>query len=189
MLGTTPLWQAVCFGRARVARELLLAGADARASDAIGASCLYIAANKATSDECIELLLAAGADIEAPCGASTPLRIAAAKGRLAVVKRLLAEGAQIETPCSMGLTPLMAAINYRHDAVAEFLRRRGAMDPKRARVKPPEPKPEPEPEPAPEPGPELEPPLAAASPALHDPRANDPENDPSMAIVNKIIYR
>ena len=193
MLGTTPLWQAVCFGRARVARELLLAGADARASDAIGASCLYIAANKATSDECIELLLAAGADIEAPCGASTPLRIAAAKGRLAVVKRLLAEGAQIETPCSSGFTPLMAAINYRHDAVAEFLRQRGAMDPMRARVKPSEPKPEPEPEPAPEPGPEPGPPLAAAlhaaSPALHDPPANDPENDPSMAIVNKIIYR
>jgi ankyrin repeat protein len=59
-----------------------------------------------------------------------PLHVAARFGQLEVVKYLVANGASIDSfgMGAYGWTPLQLAEKYKHDAVAAFLRKKGAKD-------------------------------------------------------------
>jgi ankyrin repeat protein len=78
---------------------------------------------RAPSFETLEVLLDAGADLNAPTAqGNTPLHIAAYKGYTGVVGLLLARGANRTARNRLGLTPEELAREFKQDAVVALLR-------------------------------------------------------------------
>ena len=126
--GMTPLHCAVQLGEEQAAvevtRALLTAGADVNAGDCQEHTALHHAKYVA----CVDLLLGAGADLEARgVGGQTPLHAAAetADEAAEVTRRLLAEGADVNALDRDGCTPLhfatsAACVDLLVDAEAEL---------------------------------------------------------------------
>jgi len=74
-----------------------------------------------------QALLARGADANAKqAGDFTPLHGAAQDGHIEMVELLLAHGADVNAKAN-GKTPLAFAIEQKHQATADLLRRRGGI--------------------------------------------------------------
>ncbi len=99
-----------------LARRLIAEGADPDGhAGYFGESALHGAALR-SSTEMIELLVAAGADLEARMrDGETPLFIAAKYGQAATLRALLEAGAEPDARDGRSLTPLAAAVAYRHE--------------------------------------------------------------------------
>src|SRR2546425_10298176 len=111
--GWTPLHLAAHFGRLEVMRILLSNGADHRAvsrNSNLDQPLQAAAANRQT--EAVELLLKAGADVDARShGDFTALHIAAANGVKRVVEALLRAGAEAGAKTEGGKTPMDFAVD------------------------------------------------------------------------------
>lgn len=140
-VGKTLLMLAVGRGSLAVARELLGMGADADARDAQEATALHHAARSGPDASVIELLAAAGADVNAPDSEGrTPLMAVYDAGTdpeeslaLEKVKALTGVGADVRAWDGRGATALHAPCRRGHVLVAAWLFRCGA-DP-HARIK------------------------------------------------------
>ena len=78
--------------------------------------------------EAMQLLLEAGADVNARTNwQATPLHLAAFNGRAGTVAFLLESGAEVNPRDNRGQTPLGLAVERRHNACAELLRRKGGI--------------------------------------------------------------
>ena len=123
--GMTALHWAARLGDAEIARMLLYAGANVKASTRLGAyTPLLLAAEQGHADV-IAALVAGGAEVNAPNTlGTTALMLAAAAGDARSVELLVENGAEIEaTEKSMGQTPLMfAAASNRVDAVKALVK-------------------------------------------------------------------
>ncbi len=128
-------------GKTPAARELLAAGADVNGRDA-GVTPL-IAATESGNAELVALLLARGADVDAPFtghldmnrerfpyrgGGWNALLWAACSGTPEVVQTLVDAGANVAVATSRGLTPIRCAILRGHEAHERILRAAGATD-------------------------------------------------------------
>ena len=79
--------------------------------------------------ESFDVLLGAGADVNAPCYFGwTPAMLAARYGRLPVIESLAGAGAELNYRGYQGWTVLHLAIRYRHADVAKFLISEGAKE-------------------------------------------------------------
>ena len=104
-------------------RVLLAAGANVKASTDSGETALYVAADCGYA-ECVEALLAAGADVdiqEKDLG-RTPLMEAARDGSVECVKLLLKAGANPNIRDNNGSNARDHALQEHHDNVAELLK-------------------------------------------------------------------
>jgi ankyrin repeat protein len=122
------------FGREKLAPEtyegiivlLLKSGAVAGARNAGGVTPLHLAVLRNGDVIALQLLLAAGADVNAKAAASnggwTPLHGAAALGRVAVEQFLLKNGADRNAKDAGGMTPLEAAEKAGKVEAAQLLR-------------------------------------------------------------------
>ena len=103
---------------------------DLDAPNAAGLAPLHSAAAHAQDPAVIQVLLAAGAQVEAsdPVSGATPLSLAIRdNGNPAIIEVLLAAGANPGTPNSSGLTPLhLAAVHTDDPAVFEVLLKAGS---------------------------------------------------------------
>jgi ankyrin repeat protein len=141
--GATPLMRAAKSGDAQIVRLLLAAGADPAATMPNGSTPLMYAAGLGWRDgsplapsydqgppeeaiETIDLLLAAGLDINARNTAGDTALHAAVTGRGAetIVRNLVERGADLRAQNTRGLTPLAAATASRKDlsAIVALLR-------------------------------------------------------------------
>jgi uncharacterized protein len=126
--GFSPLQLACYFGHAKVARALILAGAEMEAvtKNQLSYSSLQAAAAKGRA-EVVNLLLASGADVQSrnsPCKLS-PLHLAAQCGAVAVIESLVDGGADVNAVAD-GKTPLaVAEAAGQAPAVALLKERRG----------------------------------------------------------------
>jgi len=121
--GTTALHWAAMKGDAEMARMLIVAGANVRATTRLGSyTALYLAAKGGYSDV-VAALLAAGADPKAvTSNGTTALMIAAAAGDTKSINSLVENGAEINATETKGETPLMFAAGFnRVDAVKALL--------------------------------------------------------------------
>ena len=119
------IWSAAILGHTRRVRQLLQRSPSlANASDGLGLTALHRAA-EAGHQAIVEVLLAAGAGINAMSYASaTPLTCAAAAGHYALVEYLVAKGAN---PRGTGdWTPLHAAASHGRTDTIQLLLRHGA---------------------------------------------------------------
>jgi ankyrin repeat protein len=108
--GFTPLMAAAYSGDLATVRILLDAGADARATGPCGNTALHIAVDINPRAPIVEMLLAAGADPNAPTRSGiTPLMTAAENEDASVVRVLMAAGADANASTVNGITPLWAA--------------------------------------------------------------------------------
>ncbi len=114
-------------GDEKAVQQLLLEGADLRASDPDGRTALHLAVDIG-HESLIQLLLEKGADIEAAAqNGSKPLYLAAKSGNDAVVKLLLQYNATVESSnVATGTTALYQAVENQHIAVARTLLEHGA---------------------------------------------------------------
>lgn len=107
----TPWWEAAKKADADALGALLadeVLRRDPNAEDAQGRTAMHFAAGLG-SEECLRLLVEAGADVghaERAGGGLTPLHIAAGYGRATGVRALLELGADAEAPDGKGRTPL-----------------------------------------------------------------------------------
>jgi ankyrin repeat protein len=101
--------------------------AQANAKGAHGISVLYHAVIRARQD-IAEMLLAAGAEVNAGAGGSPALHGAVMFNQPAMVEWLLARGADLNIKNYEGLTPLAAALKQGRTEIAELLRGRGAAE-------------------------------------------------------------
>ena len=126
--GMTALHWAAMKNDADLARTLLYAGANVKATTRIGAYTPLLLAAKNGSADVLEPLLTAGADVDAATSnGTTPLMFAAASGSTAAVEALVAHGADVNATESVrGLTPLMFAAASNRGAVLELLAGDGA---------------------------------------------------------------
>ena len=126
--GMTALHWAAMKNDAELARMLLYAGANVKATTRIGAYTPLLLAAKNGSAAVVEPLLNAGADVDAATSnGTTPLMFAAASGNRAAVETLIARGADVNAKESVrGLTPLMFAAASNRAAVLELLAENGA---------------------------------------------------------------
>jgi ankyrin repeat protein len=86
-----------------------------------------IAASTNGSERCVELLLEAGAQLEARDWAGwTSLYWASCHNHPAVVSLLLAAGAQVDSATDIGWTPLVTAANHGYSEVVRLLLEAGA---------------------------------------------------------------
>ena len=115
--GATFLHQAVQRGHVEICKLLIAEGAmldhqdNNGQSPVLAAICKYV--NKPVHTECIEVLLAAGADVHTSTfRQQTALHMAARRGLLDVCQCLLKYGANLEQFDSWGLAPI-------HDAAAK----------------------------------------------------------------------
>ena len=106
--GATPLMYAVLYGDAAVVRQLIDSGANANASNDVGATALMWAVD---DPDKVLLLLEHGADANATSAENqTPLTIAlASKAPVAVVNLLLDHGANADVKSYRGRNPFVAA--------------------------------------------------------------------------------
>jgi len=106
--GATPLMYAVLYGDAAVVRQLIDSGANANASNDVGATALMWAID---DPDKVLLLLEHGADANATSAENqTPLTIAlASKAPAAVVNLLLDHGANADVKSYRGRNPFVAA--------------------------------------------------------------------------------
>ena len=106
--GATPLMYAVLYGDAAVVRQLIDSGANANASNDVGATALMWAVD---DPDKVLLLLEHGADANATSAENqTPLTIAlASKAPAAVVNLLLDHGANADVKSYRGRNPFVAA--------------------------------------------------------------------------------
>ncbi len=126
--GTTALHWAAIKGDAEMARMLIYAGANVRATTRIGAyTPLYLAAKGGYSDV-VAALVAAGADAKAvTSNGTTPLMIAAAAGDTRSMTSLIENGADINAKDgAKGETPLMFAAGFNRTEAVKLLLARGA---------------------------------------------------------------
>ncbi len=126
--GSTALHWAAIKGDAEMARMLIHAGANVRATTRIGAyTPLYLAA-KGGYPEVVAALLAGGADARAvTANGTTPLMIAAAAGDTRSITALVENGAEIDArDGAKGETPLMFAAGFNRTEAVKLLLARGA---------------------------------------------------------------
>jgi ankyrin repeat protein len=129
MLSERALLRAARRGQLRGLRHALASNAERVHSlrDAEGMSLLHVMAER----DCVEgaeLLLAAGADLEARARNSwTPLQYAARSGSAAYAALLLQAGAAVEAKVRHAPTPLLLAARGGHAAGVELLLRAGAQ--------------------------------------------------------------
>jgi uncharacterized protein len=144
--GETALMSVARTGNVQAAKLLIDAGADVNAVEAWGGQSALMWAAAQLQPDMIDLLLAAGAEVDARGavrdwqrritaegrpkdmnhGGFTPLLYAARGGCLACVKRLLAGGADINLPDPEAVTPLILAVTTFHFDVADYLVEAGA---------------------------------------------------------------
>ena len=107
------------------AKQAIADGADVNSIDE-GWTHLYTA-TVFGHKEIIELLIAAGADVNADEGTGlTPLHSAANHGRKEIAKLLIAAGADVNAKDVLDVTPLDYAISRKHPETAALLRKHGA---------------------------------------------------------------
>lgn len=125
------LMEAIKANDSAKARELLVAGADANARDAYGATALMNAAYMGNL-EMVNDLLAAGAEVDAKDELGWTALMKACnnaemdRGFPDVVERLIAAGADVNVSITYGIRPLMIAAGYGEGAVCEVLLAGGA---------------------------------------------------------------
>jgi ankyrin repeat protein len=120
--GGTALHMAAFQDRSDVAKLLLRAGADANHRDRHGHGPLTCAVLRNHTDVVL-LLLENGAEPEKQPEA---LGVAAAEGRLKLVRTLIDRGWDVNSQAHQKRSPLRHAQNFRHKAIAEALRKAGA---------------------------------------------------------------
>jgi ankyrin repeat protein len=133
--GATPLHG----GEKEIAEFLIARGADVNARDKDGKTPLHVAAGNGRT-AVVELLIAKGADINAkttgplpsgcfvfPCK-ETPLHRAVQQGWTEVAELLIAKGADVNAKDKDGKTALQRAIDFKHDDIADALRKAGAKE-------------------------------------------------------------
>jgi ankyrin repeat protein len=127
--GFTPLGLAVFFGNKDSVEALLAAGANVNlpSRESMKVTPLHSAA-AAKEVEIARLLIASGADVNArqPDMGFTPLHEAAGNGNIEMASVLIEKGADINATTNEGKTPLAFAIEHNQQAMADFLRKRGA---------------------------------------------------------------
>jgi uncharacterized protein len=126
--GSTALHWAAITGDAEMARMLIYAGANVRATTRIGAyTPLYLAAKGGYADV-VAALLAGGADAKAvTSNGTTPLMIAAAAGDTRSITSLIENGADINArDGAKGETPLIFAAGFNRTEAVKLLLARGA---------------------------------------------------------------
>jgi ankyrin repeat protein len=126
--GMTALHWAALEGDVEMARMLLYAGANVKASTRLGAHTPLILASKAGNAEMVGVLLEAGAGAnEATSSGTSALMLAAAAGSAAATTVLLERGALVNaTESARGETALMFAAAYGRADVIDVLVKHGA---------------------------------------------------------------
>ena len=126
--GFHPLGLAAFFGNETTVEALLQAGADVnqQSREAINASALFSAA-AARRPDIARMLLAKGADpnLRAEAG-FTAFHSVAITGQIDFAEMLLKQGGDVNAQDDSGKTPLAHAIASKKDAMAGWLRERGA---------------------------------------------------------------
>jgi ankyrin repeat protein len=126
--GMTPLHWAAHWNELELAKQLLAAGANAKATNRYGVTPLH-EATLVADVPLMEALLKAGANPEATYGSGeTPLMIAARTGNVDAVKLLIDHQAGVNTAEEFrGQTPLMFAAAEDHPQVVKYLIDHGAQ--------------------------------------------------------------
>lgn len=116
------IFQAASVGDSHRLRWMLGEGISPNTLDHDGHTPLMLAARAGYLDA-VELLLAAGADLEAKGPYNVrPLMFAAGSGHFAVVQRLVEKGASISARAENGTIAELEAYSYGHRAVGDFLK-------------------------------------------------------------------
>ena len=108
------------FGDKSCLSELLQHGADVNAKTKLGSNALYIAVSRGHC-EFVEMLVTAGADVNAPFNGGLPLHAAAATGNKRMVSLLLRHGADPQKTDSSMYFVSDIATRYGHGATAASL--------------------------------------------------------------------
>jgi len=126
--GMTPLHWAAHWDQLEIVKQLLAAGANAKAANRYGVTPLH-EATLVADVPMMEALIKAGANPNATYGSGeTPLMTAARTGKVESVKLLLEHGAEINAAEEFrGQTPLMFAAAENHADAAKFLLDHGAL--------------------------------------------------------------
>ncbi len=122
ILNGTPLMTARKPG---IARLLLEAGADVTLRRDANFTALKVAVEE-DRPKIVDLLIEFGADVDEVPAGTTPLMIAASRGKLAAARRLLRHGAQLEIVDSIGQTALFRAVREHHIKLVTLLLEAGA---------------------------------------------------------------
>lgn len=132
--GWTPLTLAIDHRSLTMTRILIAGGAGVETMKKNGWRPLHVAAaSQVAIPEIVDVLLAAGADVQARCscdgflgGGWTPLLLAAYRGNTAIVGRLLDRGADIQAANGDGRTALWFAADDDYPEIARLLVTKGA---------------------------------------------------------------